>query len=104
MTMFCLFTYINKYLKSREESLEKIVRHKVKRFSEFFFLTQTPKWLGLEFGFGTCLESIINNRSSPNSRGGKIFHIVQNSQFLTVGQRVSTKNFVYFLSNIMKNI
>jgi hypothetical protein len=41
MNMFCLSTYINKYLKSREESLEKIVMHKIKRFGDFYFLTQT---------------------------------------------------------------
>jgi hypothetical protein len=55
--MFCLCTYINKYLKSREESSEKIVIHKIKRFGDFYFLTQTQtqKRFGYEFGFGSCL-------------------------------------------------
>jgi hypothetical protein len=54
MNMFCLSTYINKYLKSREKSLEKMVIHKLKRFGDFCFLTQTQtsKW----FGFGACLD------------------------------------------------
>jgi hypothetical protein len=44
MNMFCLSTYINKYLESREENIEKIVMHKIKRFGDFNFLTQTkPK-------------------------------------------------------------
>jgi hypothetical protein len=85
MNMFCLSTYINKYLKSREENLEKIVMHKIKRFGDFYFLTQTqtkpklitqaqtqtqypnpnslnqtqtPKRFGYEFGFGSCLPII----------------------------------------------
>jgi len=59
--MFCLSTYMHKYLKSREESLEKIVMHKIKWFGDFYFLTQTqtqtqtPKQFGFEFGFGACL-------------------------------------------------
>jgi hypothetical protein len=63
MNMFCLSTNINKYLKSREESLEKIVIHKIKRSGDFWFFdpnldmpqTQISKRFGFEFGFGACL-------------------------------------------------
>jgi hypothetical protein len=59
MNIFCLSTYINKYLKSKEETLEKIVMHKLNRFVDFSFLTQTqtPK----RFGFSVCLSK---NKSS----------------------------------------
>jgi len=41
MNMVCLSTYMNKYLKSREDSIEKIAMHKIKRFGDFYFLSQT---------------------------------------------------------------